>query len=84
MPTSIIEDRVEAIGEWKIIHIRQATLTTNSDGVETNRTYHRRVVTPSDNVSAESDAVKALATEHHSSDLKTRYAAHVANPTGIG
>ena len=44
------DDQIEIIGEYKILQIRQITII-EEDGVEISRNFHRRVVTPGNDVS---------------------------------
>ena len=50
----------EVKGEFKIISVREKTAIME-DGVELSASYHRKTIQPKDDVSAESDEVKALA-----------------------
>ena len=72
-----IQDKIEIVGEFKHIQVRTATVI-KKDGVEISRSFHRHVVAPGDDASAESDDVKALVTQFHTDAVKTAYDAHVA------
>ena len=72
-----IQDKLEIVGEFKHIQVRTATII-KKDGVEISRSFHRHVVAPGDDASAESDDVKALVTQFHTDAVKTAYDAHVA------
>jgi len=72
-----IQDKIEIVGEFKHIQVRTATVI-KKDGVEISRSFHRHVIAPGDDASAESDDVKALVTQFHTDAVKTAYAAHVA------
>ena len=77
MATEIIIDSVKACGQYKIIQVRTSTITTEN-GVEVSRTQHRHTVTPDisdSDLSNESQEVQDLATNVHTSDIKTAYAA---------
>ena len=77
MAVRTIIDKVEASGEYKIIHVRTSTVTTEN-GVEVSRVYSRHTVTPDisdSNLANESQAVQDLATNVHTSAIKTAYAA---------
>ena len=50
----------EVRGEFKTISVREKTAIME-DGVELSASYHRKTIQPKDDVSAESDEVKALA-----------------------
>jgi len=72
-----IQDKIEIVGEFKHIQVRTATVI-KKDGVEISRSFHRHVIGPRDDSSAESDDVKALVTQFHTDAVKTAYDAHVA------
>lgn len=42
----VIYDRTEIVGEWKLVHCREATIV-KEDGVELSRSFHRHVLYPS-------------------------------------
>ena len=75
-----IQDRIEIVGEFKHIQVRTATVIKR-DGVEISRNFHRHVVSPGDDASAESDDVKALVTQFHTDAVITAYNAHLAAST---
>ena len=78
----IIDDKVEITGPFKYLQIRQATVILD-DGVEISRSFHRRVVGPLDDVSNETDEIKALAAVVHTAEVKAAYQAHIdAQQTG--
>jgi len=70
----IVEDKIEVVGDYKAIQIREATVI-KEDGVELTRSFHRKVLdcvssvknaddsfTHTDtDVSSESDEVKGIA-----------------------
>jgi len=70
------DDKIEICGDYKHIQIRQATIIER-DGVEISRSFHRRVVGPLDNVSGETDEIKALAALLHTAEVKAAYQAHL-------
>jgi len=72
-----IQDKIEIVGDFKHIQVRTATVI-KKDGVEISRSFHRHVIAPGDDASAESDDVKALVTQFHTDAVKTAYDAHVA------
>ena len=39
----IVEDKIEIVGDYKLIQIREATII-KEDGVEISRSFHRRVL----------------------------------------
>ena len=72
---TIVEDKIEIVGDYKDIQVRTATIVTD-DGTEISRTFHRHVVSPNDDVSGESDEVKKLAEIYFTDDAKAKYKAH--------
>ena len=71
-----VEDKIEIVGDFKMINVRTATVIKR-DGVEISRSFHRHIVTPDADTSAESDDVKAIAAQVHTDAVKTAYAAHL-------
>ena len=72
----IIDDKVEIVGAYKHLQIRTATVILD-DGVEISRSFHRRVVSPLDDISNETDEIKAIAAAVHTADVKAAYQAHL-------
>jgi len=70
------DDKIEIVdmGDWKVLQVRTATMVTD-DGAELSRTFHRHVVSPNDDVSGESDEIKALATTYFTDDAKAKHKA---------
>jgi len=73
-----IQDKIEIVGDFKIIQIRTATIIKR-DGTEISRGFSRHVVPPDADTSGESDDVKAIASQVHTDAIKTAYAAHLKN-----
>ncbi len=71
-----IEDKIEVVGDFKMIQVRTATVI-KEDGVEISRSYHRHVVTPSDDSTNESADVKAMVAQFHTDAVKKAYADHL-------
>ncbi len=80
------EDKIEIVGEFKSIQIRTATVI-KEDGVELNRSYHRKVIQPgtldaSDNlvdtnISGESSEVQAICNAVWTTTIKNAWKAHL-------
>ena len=66
------EDKIEIVGPYKMVQIREATVIER-DGVEITRSYHRRVIAPSDDSSKESAFVKSVCTAAHTKAVKDAY-----------
>jgi hypothetical protein len=52
-------DKIEIVGQYRHVQVRQATVI-EEDGVELSRSFHRHVVSPTDDYSGETDEVKAV------------------------
>ena len=72
-----VEDKIEIVSEHKMIQVRTATVIKR-DGDEISRSFHRHVVAPNDDITGESDDVKAICAVVHTDAVKTAYAAHLA------
>ena len=73
---STVEDKIEVVdcGGWKVIQVRKATIISRDDN-EISRSFHRHVVMPNDDWSAESTEVQAMANLFHTDAAKSAYAA---------
>jgi len=71
-----VDDKIEIVGDYKFIQIRTATIIER-DGVEISRSFHRRVVSPLDDVSEETAEVQALSAVVHTDAIKAAYQAHI-------
>ena len=71
------EDKIEVVGEFKIIQVRTATII-EEDGVELSRSFTRHVVGPDDDSTNESADVKAMVKQFHTDAIKQAYADHIA------
>ena len=82
----IEQDKIEVVGEFKMIQVRTATVI-EEDGVELSRGFHRHTVAPnisSDDLANESADVRAMHTQFHTDAVKTAYAAHLVANTPAG
>jgi len=80
------EDKIEIVGEFKSIQIRTATVI-KEDGVELNRSYHRKVIQPGSldasdnlvdtNISGESSEVQAICNAVWTTTIKNAWKAHL-------
>ena len=71
-----LQDKIEIVGDYKHIQVRTATVIKRDD-VEISRSFSRHVVSPLDDVSGESDEVKAIAAAVHTDAVKAAYQAHL-------
>ena len=76
---STVNDKIEVInhGTWSSVQVRTATIISE-DGTEISRTFHRHVVMPDADLSAEDADVVAICTLVFSDAVKAAYAAHLA------
>ena len=70
------EDKIEVIGEFKMIQVRTATII-EEDGVEISRNFHRHVIAPDSDSSKESADVKAMVAQFHTDSIKAAYKKHI-------
>ena len=73
----IVQDKIEIVGDYKHIQVRTATVIKRDD-VEISRSFSRHVVSPNDDITAESAEVQAICAAVHTQAVKDAYAAHVA------
>ena len=73
----IIEDKIEIVGDYKIIQVRYATVI-KEDGKEISRSYTRNSFSPDSDSSNESADVKAMVAQFHTDAVKKAYADHLA------
>ena len=81
-----VQDKIEVVdmGGWKVIQVRTATIISRDD-VELSRSFHRHVVSPSDDWSAESTEVQAMCNTFHTKEAIAAYnAAQAANALPVG
>ena len=67
-----INDKYEIVGTSKHLQIREATIV-KEDGVELSRNYHRRVLSPGDDVSSESQEIQDLTKAVWTDELIANY-----------
>ena len=75
-----IIDKIEVVdtGDWSMVQVRVATVIKR-DGAELTRSFSRKVISPADDWSSESDKVKAICDAVHNDTTKAAYEA--AEPT---
>ena len=74
-----INDKIEVInhGGWSSVQVRTSTII-DEDGVELSRNFHRHVVMPDADLSAENADVVAICTPVFTDAVKAAYAAHLS------
>ena len=71
--SKVEKDDYEVRGEFKSIQVRTKT-SIMEDGEELSYKYHRRVLQPDADISAESDELKALCNALWTDDIKKAWA----------
>jgi hypothetical protein len=73
-----VVDRIEVL-ESGVIQVRTATKIME-DGKAISSTFHRHVIAPGDDYSAEANRVKAICAATHTADVISAYEASLAIP----
>ena len=78
----VTQDKIEvvSVGAWSVIQVRTKTAIVE-DGTELSSSYHRHVVSPTDDLTAESAEVTAIANAVFTQEMKNRYADSQASQT---
>jgi len=73
---STVNDMIQVInhGDWSSVQVRTATIISE-DGTELSKSFHRHVVMPDADLSAEDADVAAICTPVFSDAVKAAYAA---------
>jgi hypothetical protein len=66
-------DQIEVVNDWNI-QVRQAT-TIEKDGVQVARTFHRWVLNPDSDISAQEQKVKDIANAAWTPEVRAAYTA---------
>ena len=71
-----VEDKIEVIdsGDWSMVQVRTATVIKEDD-TELTRSFGRKVISPADDWSSESDKVKSICDAVHDDTTKAAYKA---------
>ena len=70
------EDKIEIVGDYKAVQVRTATVISE-DGIELTRSFHRHVVSCTDDISEQSADVQAICNAVWTDELKADYQAHL-------
>ena len=79
-------DKIEIVGDYKAINIRQATVITD-DGKEISRSFHRHVLNCDADISGEDAEVQAVCNAVWTDEVKKAYETHLkknAETKGMG
>ena len=72
----IENDKYEIVSDFKHIQIRERIII-EEDGVEISRSWHRRIITPNDDVSSETEEIQGLANSLWTQSVKDAWAEHL-------
>jgi len=72
----VTQDKIEVVnvGDWSVIQVRTKTAIIE-DGTELSSSYHRHVLSPTDDLANESAEVTAIANAVFTQDMKDAYTA---------
>ena len=73
---SIEYDKIEIVGEYKHVQVRKATII-KKDGVELTRTFHRHVLTPDRDITAEPTEVQSICNLVWTQEVKDAWKAYL-------
>ena len=73
-----IDDKIEIVSDFKFVQVRTARVIYDS-GTEISRSFSRRVIGPTDDITGESTELQAICNAVHTDDVKAAYAAHLAS-----
>lgn len=71
-------DKIEVVGDFALVQVRTATVIKR-DGEEISRSFHRHVVAPGDDYSAEDPKVQAVCAAVHTQEVIDAYMEAQAN-----
>ena len=72
-----LDDKIEIVSDLKFIQVRTARIIYD-DGTEISRSFSRRVIAPTDDITGESTELQAICNAVHTQAVKDAYAAHLA------
>ena len=81
----VTQDKIEVVstGDFKVLQVRTKTAIIE-DGTELSSSYHRHVVSPTDDLTAESDEVTNIANAVFTQEMKDAYTAAQASTQPSG
>ena len=72
----VVVDKIEIVGDYKMVQVRTATRVLE-DGVVLSSSFHRHLVAPDADISAETQEVQDVCNAVHTQAVKEAYAAHL-------
>tara|TARA_R110002110_G_scaffold212246_1_gene425209 strand:- start:641 stop:901 length:261 start_codon:yes stop_codon:yes gene_type:complete len=74
---NIVDDKIEVVGDYKLIHVRTATVIIE-DGVELTRSFHRKVLSPHEDIAGESAEIQGICNAVWTDEVKAAWTAFQA------
>ena len=71
-----LDDKIEIVSDFKFVQVRSARIIYD-DNTEISRSFSRRVIAPTDDITGESTELQAICTAVHTQAVKDAYAAHI-------
>ena len=75
---SIEYDKIEVVGQYKHVQVRQATVI-KKDGKELTRSFHRHVLTPDADISGQPAEVQAICNAAWTDEIKNAWKTYQAS-----
>ena len=75
-----VVDKIEVVGQWKYVQVRTAERIVE-DGKVIAQSFHRKFISPGQDVSEEDSQVQAIVAAVHTPELLSDYQEYVAQNT---
>ena len=69
-------DKIEIVGDYKILQIREATVISEND-IELSKSFHRYTLSPDQDVSNQPDDIQGIANVVWTDDIKKNYSDYI-------
>jgi|9_EtaG_2_1085328.scaffolds.fasta_scaffold44901_2 hypothetical protein len=69
-------DKIEIVGDYKILQIREATVISEND-IELSKSFHRYTLSPDQDVSNQPDDIQGIADVVWTDDIKKNYSDYI-------
>ena len=73
-----LDDKIEIVSDFKFVQVRTARVIYD-DGTEISRSFSRRVIAPTDDITDESTELQAICNAVHTQAVRDAYAAHLSS-----
>ena len=71
-----LDDKIEIVSDFKFIQVRTARVIYD-DNTEISRSFSRRVIAPTDDITSESTELQAICNAVHTQAVRDAYLAHL-------